>query len=159
MSQFRRFVEATGYSTDTDDNPGCIIYTESERWHWERGTSWRNPGFSVGDNHPVVCVNWNDAQAFISWLNGISGGNFRLPTEAEWEYAARAGSTTKYHFGNDESQLCRYENHADTGTDIKSMFSDFALKNESCYDGVGERAAEVGRYWPNNFGCMTCTAM
>ena len=148
VGQFRRFVEATGYRTEaernTDGNQGCSIYA-GEGWEYTAGTSWRNPGFSVGDKHPVVCVSWDDAQAFVKWLNGEAGGDFRLPSESEWEYAVRAGSSTKYHFGNDESQLCRYGNHADSGTD-------FDWKNESCSDGVGKRTAEVGRYQPNSFG-------
>ncbi len=148
VGQFQRFVEATGYLTDaeryTDGKAGCSVYT-TKRWKYTEGKSWRNPGFSVGDKHPVVCVNWNDVQAFVKWLNGNTDGDFRLPTEAEWEYAVRAGSSTKYHFGNDESQLCRFASHADSGTDID-------WKNKSCSDGVGERTAEVGRYQPNSFG-------
>lgn len=95
-------------------------------------------------NRPVINVSWDDAQLFIDWLNGKTGGNFRLPTEAEWEYAARAGSTTIYHFGNAESQLCRYANHADSSTDYSNI-------NEACSDGVGKRTAVVGRYQPNSF--------
>ena len=148
VGQFRRFVEATGYRTDAernaDGNEGCVIYT-GDGWEWTSGRSWRNPGFSVGDDHPAVCVSWNDAEAFVEWLGAQTGQAFRLPTEAEWEYAARAGSTTKYHFGNSESQLCRYGNHADSSTD-------FSWRNESCSDGVGKRTATVGRYQPNSYG-------
>ena len=98
VGQFRRFVEATGYRTEaernTDGTQGCSVHADGATgWELTAGTSWRNPGFSVGDNHPVVCVSWNDAQAFVKWLNSKAGGNFRLPTEAEWEYAVRAGST------------------------------------------------------------------
>ena len=92
-----------------------------------------------------MCVSWNDAEAFVEWLGAQTGQAFRLPTEAEWEYAARAGSTTKYHFGNSESQLCRYGNHADSSTD-------FDWRNKSCSDGVGKRTAAVGRYQPNSYG-------
>ena len=96
-------------------------------------------------NRPVINVSWEDAQSYIDWLNHKTGGKFRLPTEAEWEYAARAGSTTKYHFGDSESQLCRYANHADSSTD-------YSNRNKSCSDGVGERTATVGRYQPNSYG-------
>ena len=96
-------------------------------------------------NRPVINVSWDDAQVFIGWLNDKTGGKFRLPTEAEWEYAARAGSTTKYHFGNSESQLCRYANHADDSTD-------YSNQNKSCSDGIGRRTAKVGRYQPNSYG-------
>ena len=142
-------MEATGYRTDAernaDGNAGCFSNKSGDEWDWVSGRSWRNPGFSVGDDHPAVCVSWNDAEAFIQWLGAQTGKAFRLPTEAEWEYAARAGSTTKYHFGNSESQLCRYANHADTSTDLD-------WRNKSCSDGVGKRTATVGRYQPNAFG-------
>ena len=90
-------------------------------------------------------MSWNDAEAFVEWLGAQTGQVFRLPTEAEWEYAARAGSSTKYHFGNSESQLCRYANHADSSTDFNG-------RNKACSDGVGKRTAAVGRYQPNAFG-------
>ena len=149
VGQFRRFVEATEYRTEAERNAdgkeGCYAYTAGEGWDWSWGRNWQRPGYAIDGNQPVVCVSWNDAQAFIAWLSEQTGESYRLPSEAEWEYAARAGSTTKYHFGNDESQLCRYANHADSSTD----FSD---RNKSCSDGVGKRAAAVGRYQPNAFG-------
>ena len=148
VGQFRRFVEVTEYRTDAERNAdgkeGCLIYT-GDGWEWTWGRSWRNPGYSVGHDQPVVCVSWNDAQAFIAWVTEQTGEAFRLLSEAEWENVARAGSTTKYHFGNSESQLCRYANHLDDST-VHSN------RNESCSDGVGKRTATVGRYQPNSYG-------
>ena len=105
--QFQRFVEATGYRTDAERNAdgkkGCRIIAGSHPffiWRWFRNRSWRNPGFFIGDNRAVICVSWNDVQAFVKWLSELTGQTFRLPTEAEWEYAVRAGSTSKYSWGN-----------------------------------------------------------
>ena len=106
VGQFRRFVEATGYRTDAERNAdgkkGCRIIAGHTFyiWRWFGGRSWRDPGFFVGNNRAVMCVSWNDAQAFVKWLSELTGQTFRLPTEAEWEYAVRAGSTTKYSWGN-----------------------------------------------------------
>ena len=103
VGQFRRFVQATGYRTDAErragGNEGCRTYT-GDGWDWTPGRSWKNPGYAIEDNQPVVCVSWNDALAFTEWLSAQTGATFRLPSEAEWEYAARAGSTAKYSWGN-----------------------------------------------------------
>ena len=148
VGQFRRFVETTGYRTDAERNAGselgCRILAGGMS-DWLPGSSWRNPGFSIEADQPVVCVSWNDAQAFAAWLTRHTGEAFRLPTEAEWEYAARAGSATKYYFGDNESLLCQYGNHADTSTD-------FNWRNEDCSDRVGEQPAKVGSYQSNGYG-------
>ena len=94
---------------------------------------------------PVINVSWEDAVAYTKWLSATLGERYRLPSEAEWEYAARAGSITQYHFGNNKSQLCRYANHADRTTD-------YDWRNRSCSDGVGKWTATVGTYQPNAFG-------
>jgi len=96
----------------------------------------------------VVCVSHNDAVAFILWLNEQTGESFRLPSEAEWEYAARAGSNNKYAFGNDSDSLCRYGNVADNKTHPDG--DSWSIKAE-CNDGY-VFTAPVGQYQANALG-------
>ena len=94
--QFEKFVEATGYDASSS---GC--WTDREGgWQLRQQDSWRKPGFSQSEDHPVVCVNWNDAQAYVSWLSRKTGEQYRLLSESEWEYVARAGTTGPFHFGS-----------------------------------------------------------
>ncbi len=151
---FTAFIDATGYQTDAERNyggaEGCVTYERGAdpEWAYREGINWRNvtmEGHRQNNSHPVVCVSHNDANKFIDWLNALTGQQFRLPTEAEWEYAARAGSTNKYHFGNNESQLCDYANGADLSTD-------YSWRNTNCNDGYGEQTAPVASFKPNAFG-------
>ena len=104
---YARFVEATGH----DGGDRCWVFEDG--WLERAGLDWRDPGFAQTDEHPVTCVNWHDAEAFSSWLGGETGVAFRLPSEAEWEYAARAGSDTPYYWGDDRAMLCTHANAAD----------------------------------------------
>ncbi len=102
IGEFRKFVDATGYRTEAEKGDGCFTWT-GEKWEMDRSASWRSPGFPINDKHPVVCVSWNDAVAYARWMKGRGGKTYRLPTEAEWEYAARdGGKKIKYSWGNGE---------------------------------------------------------
>ncbi|MCP4937065.1 MAG: SUMF1/EgtB/PvdO family nonheme iron enzyme [bacterium] len=96
-------------------------------------------------NNPVHGVSWHDANDYISWLSLRSEKTYRFLTEAEWEYAARARSTSSYSYGDDPAQLCKYGNGAD-----QSLLS-LLYSNKQCSDQFGRRAAPVGIYRPNNF--------
>ncbi len=94
--EFAAFVTDTGYNTGSQ----CRIWV-GQQWTEKQGFSWRNPGFEQTGSHPVVCISWNDAQAYVNWLNKKTSRDYRLLSESEWEYAARAGTTTAYFWGND----------------------------------------------------------
>lgn len=96
---------------------------------------------------PAVNVSWSDAREYVAWLSRETGGAYRLLTEAEWEYAARAGSTTQFHFGDHPVELCRYGNHADVSVPERVEW-----RNTLCSDRVALETAEVGSYAPNPWG-------
>ncbi|NOQ65467.1 MAG: SUMF1/EgtB/PvdO family nonheme iron enzyme [Methyloprofundus sp.] len=144
VGDFKAFVAATGYRTQAEDNvekAGCYSYKERE-WGWHQGVYWGNMEFEQTDEHPVVCVSWYDAQAFIAWLNESSLAEYRLPTEVEWEYAARAESQTLFFWsGSVDASACRYANINDS-----SWSGEF-----SCSDNY-KYTAPVASYKPNDFG-------
>jgi formylglycine-generating enzyme required for sulfatase activity len=107
-AQFRAFVDATGYVTDAERSRGWG--REDRGWLKRPGYSWKNLGQRVcEDDYPVINVTWNDARALCEWLSTLDDGlRYRLPTEAEWEYVCRAGTTSPYFFGDDPVKLADY---------------------------------------------------
>ena len=98
--EFAHFVSVTDYDTGSS----CWALTKAGlEWEWRErsGQGWRSPGFSQTDGNPVVCVNWDDARAYVAWLSEKTGKRYRLLSESEWEYAARAGTTTLYSWGDE----------------------------------------------------------
>ena len=94
-AEFTAFVTDTGHKTEG----GCHAST-TVGWKRHKGRSWRSPGLAQDDGHPVVCVNWDDAQTFVAWLSKKTGKPYRLLSEAEREYVARAGTTTAFWWGS-----------------------------------------------------------
>jgi len=149
VGQFRKFVDDTNYRTEAEKGDGCYVWTGSQ-WDRQRDKNWRNPGFSQRDNHPVVCVSWNDAQKYVGWLAGKTGKKLRLPTEAQWEYAARSGGKQEKYAGfSAESQIYRYGNFCDSNCDD-------IWKMASQDDGY-KYTAPVGSYLPNGLGLYDMT--
>jgi formylglycine-generating enzyme required for sulfatase activity len=163
VGQFRRVVEATGYRTEAEsDGEGGYGWNEAKK-KYERDPkyTWRNPGFPQTDDHPVTNVSWNDAVAYCNALSKgeglkpyysgqgelLGGDGYRLPTEAEWEYACRAGTTTRYQSGDDPETLATVGNVAD-GT-AKSKYPGWTTI--TARDGY-VYTAPVGRFLANAFG-------
>ena len=108
VGQFRQFVEATRYATDGERDGKEEVGVERGRTVQKPEFTWRNPGFVQADDRPVVNVSWNDASKFCEWLAGKEVRVYRLPSEAEWEYACRAGTGSRFHFGDVEVDLGKY---------------------------------------------------
>ena len=103
VAEFRRFVEATGYLTETERSGGALD-TDPAMTTITRtpGLSWRTPGYAASDDDPVTWVTWNDAKAYTDWLAAATGLPFRLPREAEWEFAARERGRDRRWSGTDD---------------------------------------------------------
>ena len=146
VAEFGRFVDETGASAGSS----CyVVQGGDEDADWtadDRG--WRNPGFGQSGRHPVTCVSWNDAQAYAGWLSQETGEEYRLPSESEWEYAARAGTSTAWPWGEGESGQCRHANGADASA--KDRYSSWPW-SVACRDGH-VHTAPAGSFAANGWG-------
>ncbi|WP_292992926.1 formylglycine-generating enzyme family protein [Nitrosomonas sp.] len=160
VGQFRKFLEVSGYIPEpVEDGTGAYGYnTDYDAAKSASGDafegrdpkySWRNAGFVQGDDHPVLNVTWNDAVAMAKWLSEKEGVKYRLPTEAEWEYACRAGTRTRYASGDDAESLLTIANIFDA--DAKAYWARWAEFTLSGHDNFAF-TAPVGSFAPNAWG-------
>ena len=144
VAEYRAFVEDTGRGEagnclTSRDGSSSLVFVPT-------GT-WRNPGFPQTDRDPVVCVVWDDAKAYVGWLSRKTGHAYRLPSESEWEYAARANTKSRYLWGDDEKDVCTHANFADAR--YSARFSNGYAAG--CDDGY-IYTSPVGSFPPNGFG-------
>ncbi len=150
VGAFRAFVEATGYETDAERGDGCYALNQAgDGFEQSKDRDWRNPGFRQTNDHPVVCVSWNDARAYADWLSKQTGARYRLPTEAEWELAARAGTDASRYWENQSSDQCLYANGADQS--LRRRFPERPWSFADCDDGQ-VFTAPTGSFSPNAYG-------
>ena len=166
-AEFSAFARDTGH-----DQPGCYVDDGSARrsrlqpyyrrnykrrasssyqhrgtWKMNHRKGWHDPNFDQTDRDPVVCVNWDDAQDYVTWLSLKTGQEYRLPSESEWEYAARAGTTTARYWGDSPNLACRHGNIHDQTSKAESGHK----STLRCRDGY-DTTAPVGSFGANEFG-------
>ncbi len=145
VGEYRKFVHDTGYRTEAEEQDGCHSWIGNGMEEKIRDHNWSNTGFPQTDNDPVVCISWNDAHKYIQWLNDKEGRNYRLPTEAEWEYAARSGGMNYlYSWGNNKPAGNVADESAKDALSLLSVWEG--------YDDAFSYTAPVGSYRPNALG-------
>lgn len=165
LAQFMTFRKEAHYKIDAEDGKSMTGYGKNgEQIESTEFRPWA-PGWKVEPDHPVGYVSWNDAVAFCDWLSRKEKKKYRLPTEAEWEYACRAGTNSRYSCGNNPEALIGFANTSDQDRAVL-----FPGKMVDVFDKSGKKSgqqipypflsgrdgfawtAPVGRFKPNNFG-------
>jgi formylglycine-generating enzyme required for sulfatase activity len=144
--QFGQFIADSGHKTDAEKE-GWAYAWEGSKWDKVNGASWKKPGFTQADDHPVTEVSHNDAIEFCKWLGKKTGKSVSLPTEAQWEYAARGGTKTAYPWGDDPDDGKGWANAADQSA--KKQFSGWTCFS---WDDGYVFTAPVGKFKANAFG-------
>ncbi len=139
--QFAEFVRASGHHADADDK--CWMLAD-DKWDASGSISWRNPGYVQDDSHPVACINWIDAQAYVQWLALKTGKLYQLPTEAEWEYACRSGSHANYCGSDDVKNVAWYDKNSGSATHPA------AAKNANVF-GLYDMSGNVGEWVEDSY--------
>jgi len=148
VAEFSAFADATDHETYEE----CMEFSKPGSFTISDKTSWDNTGFEQTADEPVVCVSYFDAQAYANWLAEKTGKPYRLPSEAEWEYAARAGATGPYFWGSDTASACDYANVRSTGAyTISKRQIKADEKGFPCDDGFVQ-TSPAGSFKPNAFG-------
>jgi formylglycine-generating enzyme required for sulfatase activity/catechol 2,3-dioxygenase-like lactoylglutathione lyase family enzyme len=145
VDEFAAFVTDSAYQASE-----CLSYDfAASRWMLN-GHDWSDPGFPQAGDHPAVCLSWEDARAYVDWLSVKTGQRYRLPSEAEWEYAARAGTQTLWPWGDEKDLACEYSNSSDRAG-LAAGVSSAQAGIFDCDDGYVHTApADFGE--PNAFG-------
>lgn len=172
VAEFGAFVDETGFKTGGEcllivssrgPNKGTFLGTISAKAdEYQRGilpggkpgeaalvefADFRTPGRQVGSTHPATCISWKEAKAYLAWLSAKTGRKYRFPTEAEWEYAARAGETRPYYYGGGQKELCAYGNFGDRDSVYATSRFAKCAENPSL-----EHTYPVGSLKPNRWG-------
>jgi sulfatase modifying factor 1 len=171
VGEFGRFVHSSSYRTEADRDGNSYLWdSKASDWKKASGVNWQHDaqGQTAADDLPVLHVSWNDAQAYCEWLAEQTGKPYRLPTEAEWEYAARAGTDTRYWWGDKVGKghaNCDGCNSRWGGKNVAPVGSfkanDWGLYNmlgnawewvEDCWHESYKGAPEDGSVWPEADG-------
>lgn len=146
--EFAAFVADTGHET----TGGAFGWSEAKRgWEHSDSFDWHTPGFAQTDRDPVVCVNHADTEVYAAWLSRQTGKRYRLPSEAEWEYAARAGTTTARFWGDERNGARAYANVADRSL-AKQLKTKATRDHFLPWDDGYPFTSPVGSFRPNPFG-------